>query len=138
MLNQIETQTFISGMMDFLFILVFCLVGSIVKDTYNILTDKDYKVQIQKILVSTIVSSIVIFSFSDYLLEKMSWKLFILPCFIGGTVGFELIGKISNLRFWLKFLIDKKSAVDDLIEEEKNKEASKTKNEKKIDIKDDG
>lgn len=136
MLNQIETQTFISGMMDFLFILVFCLVGSIVKDTYNILTDKDYKVQIKKILVSTIVSSIVIFSFSDYLLEKMSWKLFILPCFIGGTVGFELIGKISNLKFWLKFLIDKKAAVDDLIEEEKNKEASK--NEKKIDIKDDG
>lgn len=129
MLSQLGVNTFIAGLMDYFFILIFCLIGSIVKDTYNTFTDKEYKVQVKKILISTLFSSIILFSLSDYILTKMSWKLFILPCFIGGSVGFESIGKISTLRFWLKFLIDKKQAVNELIEKESDNVSRHSKKE---------
>lgn len=118
MLSQVGVNAFIAGLMDYFFILVFCLIGSIIKDTYNTLTDKEYKIQFKKILISTLFSSIILFSLSDYILSRMDWKLFILPCFIGGTVGFESIEKLSNLRFWVKFLINKRDAVNDLIQKE--------------------
>lgn len=100
---NLTPDTLISGSMDYLFILIFSLLGAVVTDTYNTLTEKDTKVNISRILISTIVSSIIIFSFSDFFLAKVNWKEFVFLCFIGGTVGFELFGKIRNLQFWIDF-----------------------------------
>lgn len=119
----------ISGVaIDFLFIFIFCLVGAIVKDTYNTFTEKDQTVKITRILISSITSSIILLSLSEFILAKMSMKTFILPCFIGGMIGFEIVGKL-NLIFWLKVLVrNKKDLVNELIEEE---EVLKKKRKKK-------
>lgn len=117
----LEKASLISSLLDFLFILVFCLIGSIVKDTYDIILGKNTKVYVARILISTLVSSIIIFSISDYLMNLMSWKLFILPCFVGGMVGFEILGKINKLGFWLKIYNKKKHVINKIIIDELDK-----------------
>lgn len=111
----IEKAALISGLLDYLFIIVFCLIGAIVKDTYDTIIEKNPKVDITRILISTLVSSIILFSLSDYLLQIMNWKVFVLPCFIGGMIGFELLGKINKLSFWLKVYKKKKDMIDKII-----------------------
>lgn len=108
----------LSSSFDFLFILLFCLLGAIIKDSYETMVGKDYRVKVGRILVSTMVSSVIIFSLSDYLLKYMNWKTMILPCFAGGMVGFELMGKITKLSFWLKVAKDKKDIIDELVNDE--------------------
>lgn len=117
----LEKASLISSLLDFLFIIVFCLIGSIVKDTYDTILGKNTKVYVARILISTLVSSIILFSISDYLMNLMSWKLFILPCFIGGMVGFELLGKINKLAFWIKIYNNKKDVINKILDEELNK-----------------
>ena len=115
---MIDKPTLISNLMYFLLIIIFSLLGAIVKDTYNTLTEKDTKVKISRILVSTIVSSIILFSLSDTILSKITPKQFILPCFIGGMIGFELLGKIKDLGFWIKIYKKNKDVVDTIAKKE--------------------
>ena len=114
----IEKAALISGLLDYLFIMIFCLIGSIVKDTYDTLIGKNTNVNITRILISTLVSSILLFSMSDYLITKISWKVSILPCFIGGMVGFELFGKINKLAFWLNIYNKKKDKIMEILSED--------------------
>jgi len=114
----IDKVALISSIMDFLFIFVFSLLGAIIKDTYNTFTEKDTKVKISRILISTTVSSIILFSLSEFILSKISMKLFILPCFVGGMLGFEVLGKIKNLAFWIKIYRAKKPLIDDIMKKE--------------------
>jgi len=114
----IDKVALISSIMDFLFIFVFSLLGAIIKDTYNTFTEKDTKVKISRILISTTVSSIILFSLSEFILSKISMKLFILPCFVGGMLGFEVLGKIKNLAFWIKVYRAKKPLIDDIMKKE--------------------
>lgn len=118
----LEKASLISSLLDFLFIIVFCLIGSIVKDTYDTIIGKNTKVYVARILISTLVSSIIIFSISDYLMNLMSWKMFILPCFVGGMIGFELLGKINKLGFWLKIYNNKKDVINKIITDELKKD----------------
>lgn len=99
---NITNTMLISATMDFLFIFIFSLLGAIVKDTYNTLTEKDTKVKISRIFVSTAVSTVIIFGLSDYILTKLSLKMFILPCFIGGMVGFDSVEKLTSIDFWVE------------------------------------
>ena len=94
----------LSLIIDFSIIFIFSITGAYVNDTYKALTGKESKVMVKRMVISAIVSSIILFSFSDAILSRISWKMFILPCFIGGMIGFELLGKISNLSFWKKVL----------------------------------
>lgn len=110
-----EKAALISGLLDYLFILVFCLIGSIVKDTYNTIIEKNPRVDLTRILISTLVSSIILFSTSDYITKIMNWKMFVLPCFVGGMIGFELLGKINKLSFWLRMYKKKKDIIDRII-----------------------
>ena len=91
----------LSLIIDFSIIFIFSITGAYVNDTYKALTGKESKVMVKRMVISAIVSSIILFSFSDAILSRISWKMFILPCFIGGMIGFELLGKISNLSFLL-------------------------------------
>lgn len=120
----IEKAALISGLLDYLFIMIFCLIGSIVKDTYDTLINKNTNVNITRIMISTLVSSILLFSMSDYLINKISWKVFILPCFIGGMVGFELLGKINKLAFWLNVFNKKKDKIMEILSDESNNKAT--------------
>lgn len=122
----IEKTALISGLLDYLFIIIFCLIGSIVKDTYDTLIGKNTNVNMTRIVISALVSSIILFSISDYLINKISWRVFILPCFIGGMVGFELLGKINKISFWLNIYKKKKDKIMEILSEE-----DADKNEKK-------
>lgn len=115
----IEKAALISGFLDYLFIIIFCLIGSIVKDTYDTLIGKNTNVNISRVVISAMVSSILIFSISDYLIAKISWKVFILPCFIGGMVGFELLGRITKLTFWINIYKEKGNIIDIMSEDDK-------------------
>ena len=99
-----DTTSLIPNLMNFLFILLFSFLGALIKDTYDTLTGKDIKVKVSRILISSFVSTIILFSLSDIILSKLTWKLFILPCFIGGVIGFELFGKINKVSFWVDYL----------------------------------
>lgn len=100
----LDKSIIIPALQDYLFIVIFCLIGATVKDTYNTFIEKDTRVNIVRIIISTMISSIIIFSLSDYLIDRISWKLLILPCFVGGVIGFELMEKINNVDLWIKFM----------------------------------
>ena len=108
---SLTSSAILSGFFDYLFIFIFCLLGAVTNDTYNTLTKKDYKVKVARIMVSTLVSSILIFSLSDYILKKISWKVLILPCFIGGMLGFSLMGRITKLSFWINIIKKNKDSI---------------------------
>ena len=91
-----------SSFMDLICIIVCCAIGSIIKDLYNTLTNKDSKVKITRIFLSTVVSCYLMFCLEDVLLQYISNKIFLLVCFISGLVGFELAGKLANFDFVLK------------------------------------
>lgn len=117
---SLAIPTIMSNFLNYSFIFIFCLVGAIIKDSYNTLTEKDAKIKVSRILISTLVSSILLFSLSDYLLNIMNWKLFILPCFGGGMIGFELMGKISHLSFWIKAVANKEKILEELSKDNKH------------------
>lgn len=119
---NLTSSTILSGFLDYLFIFIFCLLGAIVNDTYNTLTKKDYKVKMVRILLSALVSSIIIFSLSDYILKRISWKLLILPCFIGGMTGFNLMGQLTRISFWVKVIRKNKDGILDDLQNEDNNE----------------
>lgn len=127
---QFTYQTIVSGSIDYLFILFFCLVGAIVKDAYNTITEKDFKINVKRILISATVSSILIFSLSDYLLSKISWKNLILPCFACGLTGFELLGKMIHLKFWVNLFLKDKYGIKDQIIDRDEEMDTKDKKEK--------
>lgn len=102
--DKITISTLISGLIDYMFIVIFCLMGAVVKDTYNTITEKDTKVKIPRILISTLVSSIFLFSISDFIMAKITWRSFVLPCFISGGLGFELFGKLTKLEVLFSIL----------------------------------
>ena len=93
-----------SSFMDLICIIVCCAFGSIIKDIYDTITNKDAKVKISRILISTIVSCYLMFCLEDVLLEYMSNKIFLLACFVSGLLGFELAGKLSNFNTVSKFI----------------------------------
>ena len=93
-----------SSFMDFICIFVCCCLGSLIKDMYNTTTGKETKVKLIRIAISTIVSSILIFSFEDILLKTVSVKILIFISFIAGLVGFELASKLTSLENILKIL----------------------------------
>lgn len=102
--DLMNLNALIPDLMNFLFIFIFSFLGAIIKDTYETLTGQEPKVKVQRIMVSSIVSCVILFSLSDFILAKLSMKEFILPCFIGGVVGFEVFGKINKVSFWYEII----------------------------------
>lgn len=121
MKDIVSIETLISNGIDYIFILIFCLIGAIVKDAYNTLTKKDEEVKICRILVSSFSASIVIFALSDYIIPDLGYKITMLISFIGGSTGFELIAYITTLGFWVKIIFKDKKEVIKMIEDDKNK-----------------
>lgn len=113
----------------YLYIVVFCFIGSMIRDSYNTITEKIEKVEFARVLVSTITSSIFIFSLSDYLLSKGNYKILILISFIGGMIGFEALGYLTRLTFWMKILKKKINIDIDIDNGDGDKTKSNTKNE---------
>lgn len=92
-LNLVNVSTIFELLLTF----IICLIGSSIKDIYDTLKDKDSKVNILKILISSIMSTMVVFSLSDYIYKSINPKLYLLIGTVVGTLGFEIIGFVSNL-----------------------------------------
>ena len=103
----LDKTTLMAGILLYLFILVLCFVGAMVRDSYNTMTNKVEKVELARVLVSTITASILVFSFSDYILSSGNYKILVFGSFMGGILGFELLGQITKLSFWVKIFKDK-------------------------------
>lgn len=99
-LNRIDINT----ILEFLITFIICLIGSSIKDIYNTMTNKNTKVNILKIIISSIMSSIVVFSFSEHIYKTLNPRMYFLICTIIGTLGFEIIGIVSNIKNWFKVL----------------------------------
>ena len=126
-MSSLTLDNLFSFLLDYTFIVIFCLVGAVIKDTYNTFTEKETEVKIARILISTVVSSIILFSISDILITRMSWKLIILPCFIGGMIGFNLMEKIQTVKFWVGLLSNHKDEIAEIlknVDEEEEKKNS--------------
>lgn len=119
----INDQTLVSQLLDFLFITLFCFAGALAKDTYDTLTGINLKVKISRILLSTVVSSILVFSLSDFIIEHFTWKIIILPCFACGMIGFEMMGKMTKAIFWFNLLPEKYKSFEKFLEEQKSNDA---------------
>ena len=91
-----------SSFMDLICIIVCCGLGSVIKDMYNTITNKDARVNVLRILISTVVSCFIVYCCEDVLLQYVPIKVFMLICFIAGLVGFELTHKLTNLESVLK------------------------------------
>ncbi|MGL5752695.1 MAG: hypothetical protein ACRCXT_19310 [Paraclostridium sp.] len=103
-MNLTSNIELVQQFMNLMFIFIFSILGAYVKDIHNTYTGVEEDIKLGRIIVASVVSTIIIFSLSDYILPKISYKLLILPCFIGGVIGFELFGKINNVTFWIDFL----------------------------------
>ena len=125
--------------MDIIFAFTFSFIGGAVKDVYNTLIGKEKKVNIARIAITSIVGTIVSFSFSDIIVNMWGIKIFTLLSFASGLVGFELLGRFTKLTFWVKAITNRKNILDNLekiTEEEKKKndnndKKEETKNNKK-------
>lgn len=96
---------FILSNYDILIIIIFCFIGAILKDIYNTLTDKDYKVNLTRIFVSGITASILSYSFRDVFMNfGVNDKLMISLYFISGMAGFNFLEKLSTIEGIGEFL----------------------------------
>lgn len=133
---SLMTQTYpFSFLIDYIIVFIFCLFGAFVKDCYNTFVGVEEKVKLVRIFISSTVSSVIIFGGSDYILGVVSWKVMFLLCFIGGMLGFEIMGKIQNVKFWLT-AFEHRGDIIDMIHE-LNNQNSPSQDSNSIEAKDD-
>jgi len=60
--------------------------------------EKIPKVLIFKVLISSLGVAILLYGFSEYLLEKLSYKLLTSLCYIFGIISFEGMVRYSNIK----------------------------------------
>lgn len=105
----------VSTVFELLITFIICLIGASIKDIYDTLKNKNSKINIMKILISSIMSTMVVFSLSDYIYKSINPKLYLLISTVIGTLGFEIIGFVSNLSIKkIMYLITKKVSSIDL------------------------
>lgn len=106
MIDLNTLNTLISINYQTLVIIFFCLTGATVKDIYNSLKGIDGKVKLTRIFVSTITSSILMYSFTDILAVHLglSSKVLISVYFFCGLSGFNALEKLSTIEGIMDFL----------------------------------
>lgn len=88
----------IEDVLLFAYIYVFCFLGAFSKDMLDTFLDKIPKVLILKVLISSLSVAILLYGFSEHILEKLSFKVLTSICYIFGILSFECMEKYSNIR----------------------------------------
>lgn len=117
----------------YLFILpIFVFFGGVAKDVMDTFKEKEFKVNIPRVLVLSLITSTLVFGLSDKLLELLPSKIFPFVCVLFGVSSaqiYEMITKLDVTK-WIKAFLpfkdkeDKKKEMEELlkiIEEEKAK-----------------
>ena len=79
-----------------LVIVIMSLMGSLSKDYINLMK-QGIKMKIGRIVLSTVCSSILTYTFSIYILDKLYFRGLVGVSYFVGLLGFELVSKFSNL-----------------------------------------
>ncbi|MBS4065732.1 MAG: hypothetical protein KGZ74_14325 [Chitinophagaceae bacterium] len=104
--GKFKIETFMNNDIT-LIILIFStvLLGSFAKRIFNTIKDtNDYKMS--KIYLSSIVVSLLIFSYTEIILQYIQPRMMIAFCVTAGLVSVELIKKISTLNGLKRFIND--------------------------------
>lgn len=118
----------------YLFILpFFVFFGNVARDVLSTVKEQEIKIRIGRILILTVVTSTLVFGFSDKLLEILPEKLFPFICLLFGISSYQIYEMILKLDLvkWIKGFLpfkdkeDKKREVEEII-----KEYEKQKNDK--------
>lgn len=102
--TSLTLEVVLNSIMTFSFILVFAILGAVCKDYYSIVTRKYRKVKIGRILVTAITGAIAMYGLSGLKIFNGSPRLITMFSYISGLVGFELLGKLSNLKGVKEFI----------------------------------
>ena len=79
-----------------LVIVIMSLMGSLSKDYINLIK-QGIKMKVGRIVLSTVCSSILTYTFSIYILDKLYFRGLVGVSYFVGLLGFELVSKFSNL-----------------------------------------
>ena len=79
-----------------LVIVIMSLMGSLSKDYINLMK-QGIKMKVGRIVLSTVCSSILTYTFSIYILDKLYFRGLVGVSYFVGLLGFELVSKFSNL-----------------------------------------
>lgn len=79
-----------------LVIVIMSLIGSLSKDYINLMK-QGIKMKIGRIILSTVCSSILTYTFSIYILDKLYFRGLVGVSYFVGLLGFELVSKFSSL-----------------------------------------
>ena len=77
-------------------VLLLSFIGSVAQDYLAAFTDQR-KMSLSRIMFSSIVMAIVVFTFSPLIVDKVGFRGLSLISFICGWVGFEFIQRIRNV-----------------------------------------
>ena len=110
-----------------LIIITISLIGSLVKNYYELLYHHK-RMKVGLIVLSTVSTSILDYSISSHLLKFLGYRPFIGVTFFLGLISMELLGKLSNLNdvfLIIKVIIfrdkdDIKKLLDDKSNDDKN------------------
>lgn len=81
-----------------LIIIITSLAGSYGKDYLRIMkSTRPEKVSLSNVFLSTFTATLVIYGFSDMLVEKFGDKFLAFASFVCGLVGFQLMEKLSTI-----------------------------------------
>ena len=103
-------------------ILIFCIVlllafvGSVAKD-YIAAFNGEHKLNIVRILLSTVTACLIIMVFSNFLIDNLGIKGLVGVSFFAGLIGFELLQDISSIDGLLK-LVNKVTAILSILKED--------------------
>ncbi|MCC5911438.1 MAG: hypothetical protein JJT76_13465 [Clostridiaceae bacterium] len=92
------TTNLLEECLFFIFIYLLCFLGALSKDVVDTFLEKIEEILIIKIIISSLAVAILLYGFSDSLLDKFSLKPFITVCYTMGLVSFEVLVKYSNIK----------------------------------------
>ena len=102
--NLIINILTIDDTLNIMLIIFISFLGSFSKDYLKVLNNPINKFNIIEVFLSTITSSITIYSFSDFIVEYIGIKGLVFSSFLVGLIGFELLNQLSTLKGVFKWI----------------------------------
>lgn len=98
-MERFDTNAILNWEQAILFVVVFvvCAIGAYSKDVLDTFTKKNEKIQTKIILLSSLLVSIIIWSFAESIIGKVGIKPFFSVILILGMVSYEISIKLTSI-----------------------------------------
>lgn len=120
--------------MNLAMILFLTTLGSLMNDYYNILSEKEEKIEVPRIIIGGVTSALVVFTLMGYIGVETMTREFTLVSFVAGIGGFSFFPVLQGIKildlitFFIPKLKDMKR--DDISNKELLKKIEKIENQK--------